>query len=215
MNFRKKCDFMIQTVDFLILDLIQNKLRCKFLDSLMIKCSSLGDGGIIWIAISFLLICYKKYRQAGVLILVGLIMGVLIGNCLLKNIICRPRPCWINRAVSLLIPIPYDYSFPSCHTMSSFIAAAVLLHTDIMFAYPAFLLASVIAFSRLYLYVHYPSDIIGGIALVQLSHTSYAYYSTISNNFTPCGGTVEMIVLSFSSAFYFPILRLFLHSRSA
>ena len=145
MNFRKKCDFMIQTVDFLILDLIQNKLRCKFLDSLMVKFSSLGDGGI--------------------LILVGLIMGVLIGNCLLKNIICRPRPCWINRAVSLLIPIPYDYSFPSCHTMSSFIAAAVLLHTDIMFAYPAFLLASVIAFSRLYLYVHYPSDIIGGIAL--------------------------------------------------
>ena len=60
MNFRKKCDFMIQTVDFLILDLIQNKLRCKFLDSLMIKCSSLGDGGIIWIAISFLLICYKN-----------------------------------------------------------------------------------------------------------------------------------------------------------
>ena len=141
---------MIQTVDFLILDLIQNKLRCKFLDSLMVKFSSLGDGGIVWIAISFLLICYKKYRQAGILILVGLIMGVLIGNCLLKNIICRPRPCWINRAVSLLIPIPYDYSFPSCHTMSSFIAAAVLLHTDIMFAYPAFLLASVIAFSRLY-----------------------------------------------------------------
>ena len=137
----------------------------KFLDSLMVKFSSLGDGGIVWIAISFLLICYKKYRQAGILILVGLIMGVLIGNCLLKNIICRPRPCWINRAVSLLIPIPYDYSFPSCHTMSSFIAAAVLLHTDIMFAYPAFLLASVIAFSRLYLYVHYPSDIIGGIAL--------------------------------------------------
>ena len=99
---------------------------------------------------------------------------------------------------------------PSCHTMSSFIAAAVLLHTDIMFAYPAFLLASVIAFSRLYLYVHYPSDIIGGIALgTIIAHTSYAYYSTISNNFTPCGGTVEMIVLSFSSAFYFPILRLF------
>ena len=146
---------MIQTVDFLILDLIQNKLRCKFLDSLMIKFSSLGDGGIVWIAISFLLICYKKYRQSGILILVGLIMGVLIGNCLLKNIICRPRPCWINRAVSLIIPIPYDYSFPSCHTMTA----------DIMFAYPAFLLASVIAFSRLYLYVHYPSDIIGGIAL--------------------------------------------------
>ena len=70
---------MIQTVDFLILDLIQNKLRCKFLDSLMIKFSSLGDGGIVWIAISFLLICYKKYRQSGILILVGLIMGVLIG----------------------------------------------------------------------------------------------------------------------------------------
>lgn len=157
---------MIQTVDFLILDLIQNKLRCKFLDSLMIKFSSLGQRRYnLELAISFLLICYKKYRQAGVLILVGLIMGVLIGNCLLKNIICRLRPCWINRAVSLLIPIPYDYSFPSCHTMSSFIAATVLLHTDIMFAYPAFLLASVIAFSRLYLYVHYPYDIIGGIAL--------------------------------------------------
>ena len=60
---------MIQTVDFLILDLIQNKLRCKFLDSLMVKFSSLGDGGIVWIAVSFLLICYKKYRQAGILYL--------------------------------------------------------------------------------------------------------------------------------------------------
>ena len=125
MNFRKKCDFMIQTVDFLILDLIQNKLRCKFLDSLMIKCSSLGDGGIIWIAISFLLICYKKYRQAGVLILVGLIMGVLIGNCLLKNIICRPRPCWINRAfnsdtVRLFISVlPY---YVIIHCRSRFVA---------------------------------------------------------------------------------------------
>ena len=128
MNFRKKCDFMIQTVDFLILDLIQNKLRCKFLDSLMVKFSSLGDGGIVWIAISFLLICYKKYRQAGILILVGLIMGVLIGNCLLKKHYLPPssvldKPCGIafnSDTVRLFISVlPY---YVIIHCRSRFVA---------------------------------------------------------------------------------------------
>ena len=84
---------MIQTVDFLILDLIQNKLRCKFLDSLMIKCSSLGDGGIIWIAISFLLICYKKYRQAGVLILISVLPYYVIIHCRSRFVAHRYNVC--------------------------------------------------------------------------------------------------------------------------
>lgn len=156
---------MVLSIDFLLLNLIQNKLRCKFLDSLMVKISTLGNGGMIWIVIALLLISHQNYRKAGIIVLAGLLMGVLIGNCVLKNLIARPRPCWINRTVPLLIDVPYDYSFPSCHTMSSFIAAIILLHVNALFGYAALILAGLIAFSRLYLYVHYPTDILGGIAV--------------------------------------------------
>lgn len=156
---------MVLSIDFFLLDLIQNKLRCKFLDSLMVKISALGNGGMIWIVIALLLISHQNYRKAGIIVLAGLLTGVLIGNCILKNLIARPRPCWINREVSLLIDVPYDYSFPSCHTMSSFIAAIILLHVNALFGYAALILAGLIAFSRLYLYVHYPTDILGGIAV--------------------------------------------------
>lgn len=156
---------MIQQIDFWILDWIQETLRCGFLDSFFRAVTMLGEVGIVWIIAGVVLLFFKKYRRAGVTVLLGLLAGLLIGNLFLKNVIARERPCWINEAVELLIKIPTDYSFPSGHTLSSVIAATCMLLRDKRIGIPACVLAGLIAFSRLYLYVHFPTDILGGVLL--------------------------------------------------
>lgn len=111
------------------------------------------------------MLCTKKYRRQGVILLAGLAVGVLVGNVCLKNLIARPRPCWLDDSVMMLISSPTDYSFPSGHTLSSVIGATVLTKTDRRFGWAAIPLAAVIAFSRLYLFVHFPSDILAGAIL--------------------------------------------------
>ena len=91
--------------------------------------------------------------------------GLLITNLILKNAVQRIRPCDLNAAVELLIERPHDWSFPSGHTTSSFAAAAALLYANKKMGIPALILASLIAFSRLYLYVHFPTDILAGILI--------------------------------------------------
>ena len=90
---------------------------------------------------------------------------MLVGNVCLKNLIARPRPCWLDSSVRLLIANPTDYSFPSGHTLSSTIAATILTKTDRRFGYVAIPLAVLIALSRLYLYVHFPSDVLAAAVL--------------------------------------------------
>ena len=97
--------------------------------------------------------------------ILGLAVGVLVGNVCLKNLIARPRPCWLDDSVMMLISSPTDYSFPSGHTLSSVIGATVLTKTDRRFGWAAIPLAAVIVFSRLYLFVHFPSDILAGAIL--------------------------------------------------
>lgn len=152
-------------LDWTILQWIQETLRCSVLDFLMPKITMLGNGGMIWIAAALIMICTKKYRKNGILLLVGLVVGVLIGNVCLKNLVGRARPCWIDPGVPLLIANPTDYSFPSGHTLSSVIAATILYDTDRRFGIPAIVLAVLIAFSRLYLYVHFPTDVLASVLL--------------------------------------------------
>ena len=92
-------------------------------------------------------------------------LGVILGNGLLKHLVAHPRPCWLDQSVPLLIANPTDYSFPSGHALSSVIGATVLTGADRRFGYAAIPLAALIAFSRLYLYVHFPSDILGAVLL--------------------------------------------------
>ena len=108
---------------------------------------------------------HKKYRKQGFLLLAGLIVGVLVGNVCLKHLIARPRPCWLDSSVQLLIANPTDYSFPSSHTLSSVTGATVLTKTGRRFGYAAIPFAALIAFSRLYLYVHFPSDVFAAAVL--------------------------------------------------
>ncbi len=156
---------VITNIDFSILDFIYTHFSCELLDFLMPRITSLGNAGVIWILASLVLVCTKKYRMNGVIMLISLSVGALVGNIILKPLIARPRPCWINETISLLINIPRDYSFPSGHTLSSVIGAVSFTVANRKFGLIAIPLAALIAFSRLYLYLHFPSDILAGMVL--------------------------------------------------
>lgn len=153
------------SLDWTILQAIQSHMVCPFLDFLMPKITLLGNGGAIWLAAALGLICTKKYRKQGLLLLGGIALGTLVGVVGLKNLIARPRPCWLDTSVPLLIPVPQDYAFPSGHTLVSAIGATILTGTDRRFGYAAIPLAVLIAFSRLYLFVHFPTDVLAGAVL--------------------------------------------------
>ncbi len=149
-----------------ILDFIAEHLRCAFLDTVLPVITRLGDSGIIWIVIAVVLLFFKKTRKAGCMMGLALIMGLVVGNLTMKPLIGRMRPYDFNPNVILLIDKLSDYSFPSGHTLASFEGAGVLMLTHRKtLGYPALVLAIIIAFSRLYLYVHYPSDVLAGMIL--------------------------------------------------
>ena len=150
------------SIDWSTLEWIRLNMQCRVLDFIVPKITALGNGGIIWIISAIVLICTRRYRKQGVMLAIGLLAGFVIGNIALKNIVARPRPCWLDTSVKLLIDRPSDYSFPSGHTLSSAVSAVILSKTDRRFGYAAAPLALLIACSRLYLYVHFPSDILGG-----------------------------------------------------
>lgn len=161
----------MQDIDFAVLDFIHKNFSCSFLDFIMPKITFLGNGGLIWIVSAAAMLIFRKSRKTGAEIFAGLLTAAVTGNILLKNIVRRNRPCWINDGIQMLISVPQDYSFPSGHTMSSFAAAAIIMHFNRRAGIAAYILASMIAFSRLYLYVHFPTDIIAGI----LSGTAIGY----------------------------------------
>ena len=117
----------------------------------------------------------KKHRKAGFLVLIGMLLGLIIGNGILKNVVARSRPCWINKDWQMLISIPKDYSFPSGHTQASVIAATILTLYKKKWGIVVIPLTVIIAFSRLYLYVHFPTDVLGG-ALLGLIIGLFTYY---------------------------------------
>lgn len=159
----------ITSYDMSLLKALQLHVRSDFLDWLMPLITKLGNGGILWIIITVILLIPKKTRRTGAGMAVAMILGLIIGNGLIKNLVMRPRPFqMLGRAIhpdDLLIAPPTDYSFPSGHTLSSFAAATAIYKDHTLFGFVAYVIAGFIAFSRMYLYVHYPSDILGGIVL--------------------------------------------------
>lgn len=146
-----------------ILNLIQH-LRTPFLDEVMRFVTSLGNFSIAWVMLALVLILIPKTRKIGLVVMVAVILDSILCNVILKNIFVRPRPCDVNTAINLLIPRPSGYSFPSGHTSASFAAVAALYFSGERKIWKAALaLAILIAFSRMYLYVHYPTDVLGGI----------------------------------------------------
>lgn len=154
----------MQTVEFAILNWIQSNCRCPFLDAVMPAVSVICNHGEVWIALAVILLLLRRTRRAGMTLAVALVLDLLCCNLLLKPLIARIRPCDVRDLV-LLIPRPMDYSFPSGHTASSFAATAALKASGSRLWQPAFFLSLLISFSRLYLYVHWPSDVLAGALL--------------------------------------------------
>lgn len=151
-------------LEFSILYFFQ-ELHTPFLDRFMTAVTSLGDKGWSFIILGAVLFCFKKTRKMGAAVLLSLAAGAVIGNVCLKNIIMRERPSWIDESVQLLIHNPADFSFPSGHTLASFETAFSVFLYNKKWGIPLLALASLIALSRLYLFVHFPTDVLSGMAL--------------------------------------------------
>lgn len=157
----------ITKIDFSILYYIQEHLRCSFLDFLMPLFGFIQEGGMVWIVISIILICFKKTRYCGFAILLAMGIDTLITEFAIKNIVCRVRPCNYNDlkiSIDMLVSRPDSYGFPSNHSASAFAAATALLVTlkKKRWAILGYILAIAIALSRLYVFVHFPSDVLVG-----------------------------------------------------
>ena len=145
---------------------LQESVRNPILDNIMIFITSLGNGGMIWIAATIALLIPKKTRKAGVVSAVALLGSLIINNNIVKNIVQRPRPFVTFTDLQIIIPTPSEFSFPSGHTSSSFAAAAVFYrHLPKKLGIPSVILAGLIGFSRLYVGVHYPTDVIAGVLM--------------------------------------------------
>lgn len=151
--------------EFHFLDQIQHSVQSPFLDWFMPFVSSLADKGFIWIVLTVVLLCLPGYRRAGQTCAVSLLIMLLFGNLFLKPLVGRIRPFDVNTAIALLIEAPTDFSFPSGHTFASFACSVALFLESKKLGLPALVLAVLIAFSRLYLYVHYPTDVLAGLLL--------------------------------------------------
>lgn len=140
------------------LDRLHDFLYSPTMDRVMVTVTSTGNLGCIWIFTAFMLLLSSPDHQIGYAMLIALILGIAIGNILIKNVVRRSRP-FFHKNYKLLIKQPWDYSFPSGHTLSSFSAATVLMHMNFWMGVAAYFYAALIALSRLYLRVHFFTDV--------------------------------------------------------
>lgn len=155
----------VQSFDKKVLNYINMHFRNSFFDRTMPLVTSLGNLGLIWIGIAMYLLKSRLYRIEGLMVLSALALTTALGEGIIKHLIRRARPFGLDNQLSLLISKPITYSFPSGHSASSFAAAGIFMITNNPFGVYVILLASLIAFSRLYLNVHYPTDVFSGVML--------------------------------------------------
>lgn len=162
----------ITGIDFSILDFIYNNIRCDFLDPIMAGISFFADKGIGWIILGLILLIPRKTRPAAACALAAMIVGLLCGELVIKHLIPRERPFIVYEAYHNS-PIPFvlntgkptGSSFPSGHTVCSFAAAVCFFKINKPVGFAALVFALLVGFSRLYNYVHFPSDVLGGMIL--------------------------------------------------
>jgi len=151
----------ITVVDFSMLHFIVYHFRNGFFDEVMPFFSALGNRGVIWIGFAVLFLAIPRYRKYAPFLLVSICLSFVVGEVVIKPWVCRIRPCNIE-IIPMLIARPNSFSFPSGHSMTSYSAAVFLWNTNRKLGRAAFVIATCIAFSRLYLFVHYPTDVLVG-----------------------------------------------------
>jgi undecaprenyl-diphosphatase len=159
----------IQSIDNNILLFIQENLRSGFLNAVMLFFSGLGTAGLVWIAAGIAMIITKKYRRTGILLLVCLAVTWVLNDLVIKNLVQRPRPYVSLPGLEVLVPLRSDFSFPSGHSSTSFACAFVITRMNGRRWALAYIVAAMIALSRLFVGVHYPSDVLAGALFGTLS----------------------------------------------
>lgn len=150
--------------EFAYLNFIQENLRSSFMDKFMVFITYFGEYGIFWILVAIGLIFHKPSRKYGLVLATALIIDIVCLNGIVKPLVQRVRPCYINQ-IHLLITAPSGYSFPSGHSGVCFTAAFALLFAKNKNWIFAMILAVLVGFSRNYLYVHFPTDVLGGLVI--------------------------------------------------
>jgi undecaprenyl-diphosphatase len=147
-----------------ILIFIQEHIRNGFLTPIFKFITTLGNAGILWIVLTLILLIPKKTRKMGIICAVSLLLSLICNNLIIKRLVARTRPYNVIDGLVPLVAKPHEYSFPSGHAASSFAAAAVIhRHSPKLYGVPVLVLAFLIALSRLYVGVHYPSDVLFGM----------------------------------------------------
>ncbi len=155
----------LSSAELTILDWIALHCHTPWLDAVVPWITRLGDGGILWIILALVLLILPKERLVGAQAALALILHVVLCNLLVKNLVGRIRPFELAGIDQLLVALPDDPSFPSGHSAASFAVVTVLFCNKHPLRWPALIAAVLIALSRLYLYVHYPTDVLAGVLL--------------------------------------------------
>lgn len=155
---------ILLSLDGNILLWIQENLRSDFFTPFWSFITTSGNGGLIWIVLTCFLLVFKKTRKVGAMSAAALIFSLIFTNLLIKPLVARTRPYELIQGLVLLIEKPHDFSFPSGHSSAAFAAAWVMFRNlPKKFGIPALVYASLMAFSRLYFGVHYPTDVLAGV----------------------------------------------------
>ena len=157
---------MLLQIESAILLWIQNSLCCAFLTPVMRVITTLGNGGAFWIVLTLLLLIFKRTRRMGVYCAASMLLTLLVVNLCIKPLAARTRPYELIQGLEILVSRPRDYSFPSGHSANSLSCAWTLFRlAPKKYGVPALVLAVLIALSRLYVGVHFPTDVLAGAAI--------------------------------------------------
>ena len=140
--------------------------RTQFLDSFFLAVTNIaGSYGQLWLCVGILLLFFKKTRSTGIAVLISYIAVYVFGQFILKNLISRPRPCHVDETFELLVKRPSSSSFPSTHSSWAFGGATAIFMKFRKAGIASFVVATLIAFSRMYMFLHYPTDILAGMIM--------------------------------------------------
>lgn len=173
---------LITKIDRGIMRQIDSHMSCRFMDKFMPFMTMLGDLGTVWLVTAIFLLFMKRFRFYGVSVIAAVCICAFLCDVIIKPIVRRLRPFVKNAELQLLIRTPGGYSFPSGHTSSSIGAAYVLFKMNRWVGLVGFIIAALIALSRMYLHVHYPTDVLAGAligivcAAVVFRLIFYVYY---------------------------------------
>lgn len=153
----------IENIDAAILLFVQEYIRCPFLTAVFSFITMLGTAGLISIITCLLLMISKKTRKLGIICAIALALSFLVNNLIIKNLVARIRPYEVIEGLKLITHRASDYSFPSGHTANTCVVAVVIyMLTPKKAGIPVLIFAGLMGLSRIYLGVHYPSDVVFG-----------------------------------------------------